>query len=929
MASSWASGVLRMAAARRAIFRGAFSRKVLALWILVLFNVAIAIVYLLTRGGATTSVRIEATGNHYWTYVDGELALERALSGQPEGGIGFLLPQKNRLPGLPSPYGIDWVRVTDTATGAVLFEDSFDGSPSPLWQDDAGSWWVEDGVYTTDESVPVTTGFQPWGDYVMEAKLRNVTEATLFVRTADADDAIAFDIGPFRALGGKSIAKIEDGAEVDKLTGLRLEVSRVQTLRSILAMLLRPYPVLLLMITGAALVAFVLRFAPLERLIQTVAVHIPTWALVSALSAATFALLLYQLYVIGDAMPHVPDSVAYVFQAKIFASMSVTAGVPAVPANFSYFNPPMLIAEDGRWFSVFPFGHSLVLAVGEVIGGMWLMPPLLGAASIVLIYRIGRHIYGEIVGVLAAVLLFSSPFFQMTASNFMSHNTAAFVLLLCLFFIVRPTKRRHLSMLMAGMFLGLLFNIRPLAAVAFMPVLGGFMAFEFVRSASDRRALLRDNLAFAAGSLLLLIAYFLYNQMTTGDFVTSSYALGGTYSEDSFGFAGSHSFALGLQNGQELLSLLLLVAHGWPLAIGLGFAAAPFMLGSRKRWDYVLAASILSLAASATLFHLAAVMHGPRLWYEIMPFLILLTARGAQCLASAGATLADWLANRLWNGAPQASPGITRLAVYGLVGGLVAFSLLGWFGQRQAWGGDGITTFTPAEASQLEGFNFTDSRLLDLATDMELENALVLVDDCGQWFCYGSVFWNNSPGLDGNVVWAELKQTQDDVAVLGLYPDRDVYLASYLGRSISPATIDDISARLEDLAAEERQDVIDAQTSTPEERDLTREADLERVREALEFCVEVTGRFPDSGGNLRALSLVVLSGSDCLLKRLLPNVPQDPLGDPVRDGYWYQSNGVDFLLVALLESSPDELTDCPEDLEQTRDSLGRMCVRGR
>ncbi|MCI0778041.1 MAG: glycosyltransferase family 39 protein, partial [Chloroflexi bacterium] len=812
--------MVRLASSWRAVVRAAFSRRFTTLWIIVIVNLAIAIVYLLTRSGATTAVRIEANGNHYRTYVDGELALERTFSGRPEGGIGFLLPQDFRLPGLPSPYGIDWVRVTDAATGEVLFEDSFDGSPSPLWQDDEGSWWVDDGVYTTDTTVPVTTGFQPWGDYVMEAKLRNITEATLYVRTADARDAITFDIGPFRTLGGRSIAKIEDGIDVDRLTGFRLEVSRVQTIRSILAMLLRPFPVVLLMVAGAALVALVLRFAPLERVIQNVVAGSPVRTLVAGLSAGTFALLLYLLYAVGEAMPHVPDSVAYVFQAKIFASMSLTADVPAVPANFSYFNPPMLIAEDGRWFSVFPFGHSLFLAVGETFGAIWLIPPLLGAASIVLIYRIGHHMYGEIVGVLAAVLLFSSPFFQMTASNFMSHNTAVFVLLLCLFFVVRPTRRRLISMFMAGVFLGLLFNIRPLAAVAFMPVLGGLMAFELVRSVSGRRALLREDLAFAAGSLLLLGAYFLYNQLTTGDLVTSPYALGGTFSEDSFGFAGSHSFARGLQNGQELLALFLLVANGWPLAIGLAFTTLPFILGTRQRWDYVLAASIFSLASLATLFHLAAVMHGPRLWYEIMPFLILLTARGAQCLAAAGSQLGDWLADRVWHGAPQASPGITRLAVYGLVAGLVAFSLLGWFGQRQAWRGDGITTFTPAEASQLEGFNFTDRRLADLAADMELEDALVFVEDCGQWFCYGSVFWNNSPGLEGDVVWAELKQTQGDLAVLEHYPDRDVYIANYFGRSISPATVDDISARLEDVAAKERQDVIDAQTSTPQERDL-------------------------------------------------------------------------------------------------------------
>ncbi len=368
------------------------SRRYAAVWLILLLNLAIALSYLWTRGGATTTVRIEAIGNHYWAYVDGELALERTFAGNPQGGIGFLLPQENRLPGLPSPYGIDSVRVTDAATGDVIFEDSFDGSPSPQWRDERGLWRVAGGVLTTDDAVPITTKYQPWRDYIMEAKLRNITDAIFYVRSDGPENAIAFKIRPFESIGGTSIVKIEGGEESRRLTGLRLEMSRSQTIRSILAMLLRPYPTVLLMIAGAALVALVLRFARFERLIKKAANNMPTRTLVIALSGGTFSLLLYLLYVIGDAMPHVPDSVAYLVQAKIFASMHVTADVPAVPASFSYFDPPMLIAEDGRWFSVFPFGHSLFLAVGEILGAVWLIPPLLGALSVLLIYRIGHHL---------------------------------------------------------------------------------------------------------------------------------------------------------------------------------------------------------------------------------------------------------------------------------------------------------------------------------------------------------------------------------------------------------------------------------------------------------------------------------------------------------------------------------------------------------
>ena len=58
------------------------------------------------------------------------------------------------------------------------------------------------------------------------------------------------------------------------------------------------------------------------------------------------------------------------------------------------------------------------------------------------------------------------------------------------------------------------------------------------------------------------------------------------------------------------------------------------------------------------------------------------------------------------------------LAVYGLVACLMVFALYGWFGQREAWGGRFLTASTPAKASQLEGFNGADPRLLGLAEGM-------------------------------------------------------------------------------------------------------------------------------------------------------------------------------------------------------------------
>ena len=99
--------------------------------------------------------------------------------------------------------------------------------------------------------------------------------------------------------------------------------------------------------------------------------------------------------------------------------------------------------------------------------------------------------------------------------------------------------------------------------------------------------------------------------------------------------------------------------------------------------------------------------------------------------------------------------------------------------------------------SLLEGFNSTDGRLLDRAAEMNVENALVLVEDCVPWWCYGSVFWTNSPDLDNDIVWARRLGTSYDLIVLENFEGRNLYLADYDAGTITAATKEDIAEGVE------------------------------------------------------------------------------------------------------------------------------------
>ncbi len=234
------------------------SWRSVALWVIIGINVVLLALYFWSRGGATTELRIEAIGSEYRAFVDGELIAEAHFEGRERGGVGIVLPRAGRVPSLPQPSGIDSIRVTDARSGEMIFEDSFDGRPSSVWEIVPDDWTISDGVLETSAGGLISTGFRSWGDYVVEAKLRNVTEATTYVRMEDTRNGVFFRMRPYRHYDS-SLALVEDGNAVDRQVGRGLHLDRGQTIQSLAAMVLRPYPIALLMVVSAVVLALLLR----------------------------------------------------------------------------------------------------------------------------------------------------------------------------------------------------------------------------------------------------------------------------------------------------------------------------------------------------------------------------------------------------------------------------------------------------------------------------------------------------------------------------------------------------------------------------------------------------------------------------------------------------------------------------------------------
>lgn len=900
-------------------------------------NIALVAAYAWSDGGQQLRVRVEARGSRFTAYVDGKMRQDTVLDAA--GGTGDLVlgvTDTDSVATLPRPRGIASVRVTDLDTGQLLYEDQFGAGYERNWANTGAA--VRDGdVIGFPDGGSLRLKNKRWTNYAVDATFQNVQGASIIVRNTDDATAVAYHVLPFGWLSDGFLLGADTQFNIN-YSGPLVEPDREQSTRSTVAMALASYPRALLLFGVAAVAVLAFQLVPL----RAPAIMLPAipsrvrrwlpWAAAVTVSAAAFGVSLFLHHYYSADLPHGPDPVSYLFQAKIIASGHFSAPAPPVEPPFTYFYPTFTPVSNGHWASIYPFGHPLMLAIGLRIGAVWLIPPLLAGLSVLMIFAIGRELFGVRVGIVAAILMAASPFAMVSATDYMSHNTAVFYLLGSLLCLTKARRQPLLLGLLAGLLFGLLLNTRPLTTTALVPPFGALLLARLLPRERRRTGAMELG-GFIAGALVMVGAYLLYNYGTTGDAFTSTAAASGDLG-DSVGFSGRHSVGVGAANLQTDMAYLLLILNGWPTYIGVMFVLVPFIAGTRNAWDWFLLACAVSAMGVYILYEGNGIQYGPRYWYEATPFLMLLAARGADRAALLLGEVASFVSNRLrWRIVPRRWAG--GVVVYAFVAALVGFSLYSWLLGRnvryRVFASD-----VPESAQSLKGFNDIDRRLQDKIDEANLRNALVLVEPCF-WQCYGSVFWLNDPWLDGDVVYA-----QDDpmyrVDVLAAFPDRDVYFARYRGEVLlEPYTLERARSGRDPVVRPEKQDVVSAKelkavlppvtpvpTLSAEDipaRDQQRRADLEAVKGALETYRSRYGAYPPTG-EVHSLCYFP-ADAGCKLQEVLFPLPKDARNV----GYWYQSDGTSFVLFASLEGDP-VASDCPRPIPYTIRQFSKLyCVR--
>lgn len=460
-------------------------------------------------------------------------------------------------------------------------------------------------------------------------------------------------------------------------------------------------------------------------------------------------------YKFNGLQPFKPDSSAQLFQARIFASGNLYLPPPK-EKEFFYF--PFLMPKGDKWFTLYNPGHPFMLMLGLFLGIPWIINPLTGAFSLVLLYKIARQLYDEKTARLATIMLMSSPFYLYWNSGYMNNPSNLFFILLFIYFYIHSfNTNRLLAPFASGFFLGAAANVRPLTTL----IIGfSFGLYAFIRR-KDIDLLIPKSLIFTGGSAITLGILFSYNYLTNGNPLRFNYSVYHKMLDPNvitlgFGptpWGGVHTPFRGFIHILQVINELNQKMFSWPFAsLVLIFL---FFTLSRKftSWDHLLLLTALMVIGTHFFFFVIRI----RYLYTIVPLLVLLSARGA-------INLPEILSHRTWN-----REGIRIFTILFLV-------LCSSLAQ--------IQSVLPDIIHPLGEKKNKPARLV---AKYNIHNAIVFLEGgYGDWGIYIYAFNHLQPKIEENDVIYALDLKERNYILAQKYPTRKTYRLLFFKNKIIP-----------------------------------------------------------------------------------------------------------------------------------------------
>lgn len=263
-----------------------------------------------------------------------------------------------------------------------------------------------------------------------------------------------------------------------------------------------------------------------------------------------------------------PDTVSYLFQAKLFAKGKISVPVPPQTIDgevtlepngtpmpeYGLSSSPHINMLNGKWYSKYPFGNALMLMFGVFVNAPWLIPALATGGALFLLFLLVKETYGKPIALIAAVIALISPATAGMGSTWFSEPVSRFYLALYLFALIRTLNGTGnvLYPLLSGFALGYAFNTRPLSAIVFGVIGAGFALYHLYKpkmtsessNVSDEQnqsnPLSRGQLITRLGIFLIPFAVMVFvcmawNSHFTGDPFTFTHTAAQPYDKIGFG----------------------------------------------------------------------------------------------------------------------------------------------------------------------------------------------------------------------------------------------------------------------------------------------------------------------------------------------------------------------------------------------------------
>jgi hypothetical protein len=362
--------------------------------------------------------------------------------------------------------------------------------------------------------------------------------------------------------------------------------------------------------------------------------HLDWWL---ALWVGIVAALLSRI--VFDGVPHVPDEVAMWFQARYFAAGHLGL---APPADWAAFELPHTLVLNDLWVSIFPPGWPVVLAVWVLLRMPALANPAVAAATIPVLHRLLRRLYGMDTAHLGCALLALSPPFLLMSAGLMSHPFAAFCAIAAASASTKASETGRMRWAILG---GLLINV----LIWTRPFEGGLVTIGFAAYFAFRRVWQRGEarnalilLSIASSGLVVLFGYqFILTGKWLVDPITvyfdqvyypRSNRLG--FGRDIANFGWSNDALPGYSpleaviNAHLNIELLNLELFAWPF--GSLVAAALYAANWRRigrSADVLFIAIGLTPVLGYLFYWYSGADYGARYWYQLLIPLVVLSGR--------------------------------------------------------------------------------------------------------------------------------------------------------------------------------------------------------------------------------------------------------------------------------------------------------------